>query len=132
MKIRRKFFFLLSAFLVMFIFGNFKLILTEATTGQITVNGQIGEAVSTSDVASKDDSESEPTEVEEEVLDSSSSEGSNNSGKNSSEKGTGSEGHFPNTGENLKGQKIMIGLGISLVFLSIIIIGESRKRNQNK
>ena len=43
-----------------------------------------------------------------------------------------SGGNLPNTGETLHGQKIMIGLGVLLVFFSLIVVGEKRKRKHTK
>ncbi|MBE6169516.1 MAG: hypothetical protein E7152_07655 [Enterococcus casseliflavus] len=79
------------------------------------------------------DSDNESTGEDEETdLTNSSPESERDPDKGSSEVETDATGSLPNTGETLHGQKIMIGLGVLLVFFSLIIIGESRKRKHTK
>ncbi|HBM2518307.1 TPA: MucBP domain-containing protein, partial [Enterobacter hormaechei subsp. xiangfangensis] len=79
------------------------------------------------------DSDNESTGKEEETdLTNSSPESERDPDKGSSEVETDATGNLPKTGETLHGQKIMIGLGVLLVFFSLIIIGESRKRKHTK
>ena len=79
------------------------------------------------------DSDNESTGKDEEIdLTNSSPESERDPDKGSSEVETDATGNLPKTGETLHGQKIMIGLGVLLIFFSLIIIGESRKRKHTK
>ena len=79
------------------------------------------------------DSDNDSTREDEGTdLTNSSSESERYPDRGSSVVETDATGNLPNTGETLHGQKIMIGLGMLLVFFSLIIIGESRKRKHTK